>query len=213
MGRWKLPGFFIVTTILAVGSNAQELTVQARPDPKLAIPSHDTVDPGAKPALGDPHYLIGLQDELDINVWKEPDFSRVVTVRPDGKISLALLNDLQAAGLTPMELSLEITERLKEFVSEPHVAVIVVKVNARQIFVVGEVKRAGAYPLVQNMTVLDALSSSGGFTAFAKRTKIRILRKENDQQTTILFNYNQAVHGRGRDQDILLKAGDKILVP
>jgi polysaccharide biosynthesis/export protein len=209
MTGWKLLGLVIVVAIVALGTPAQEIGSQ----PKLVVAGDNAVDPSVKPATIDPNYVIGPDDELDINVWREPDFSRIVAVRPDGEISLALLNDIRAAGLTPMQLSSEITTRLKAFVSEPHVVVIVTKVNARRVFVIGEVKRAGAYPLVPNMTVLDALSSSGGFTAFAKRTKIRILRKENDQQTTILFNYKHAVKGRGRDQDLLLKAGDKILVP
>jgi polysaccharide export outer membrane protein len=136
-----------------------------------------------------------------------------VTVRPDGKISLALVNDLQAAGLTPMELSSAITDRLKEFVSEPRVAVIVVRVNARQIFVVGEVKRAGAYPLVPAMTVLDALSTSGGLTPFAKRKKIYIVRTRDGKQVTIPFDYKQAVAGRHPEKDLPLNPGDKIVVP
>jgi polysaccharide export outer membrane protein len=213
MAKWKLLGFIILVAFPTVAVRGQEMASQKSVGTKLVVTGDSMVDPAVRPATIDPNYLIGSDDELDINVWKEPDFSRVVAVRPDGRISLALLNDVQAAGLSPMQLSSEIAERLKAFVTDPHVSVIVTKVYARRIFVVGEVKRAGAYPFVPNMTILDALSSSGGFTAFAKRTKIRILRKGNEQQTTILFNYSHAVKGRGPDQDIPLKAGDKIVVP
>jgi polysaccharide export outer membrane protein len=212
MWKWMVLCILLLMASSRVLASAQELVGPPSPDPNLSVPSHNA-DPDPKTPLENAHYVIGFQDELDINVWKEPDFSRVVTVRPDGKISLALVNDLQAAGLTPMELSSAITDRLKEFVSEPRVAVIVLKVNARQIFVVGEVKRAGAYPLAPAMTVLDALSTSGGLTPFAKRKKIYIVRTRDRKQVTIPFDYKQAVAGRHPDKDLPLNPGDKIVVP
>src|SRR5580700_1486585 len=107
----------------------------------------------AKPATDDPNYIIGAQDVLDISVWKEPEVSRVVPVRPDGKISLPLLNDVQAAGLTPSQLATQLTESLKKFVSSPQVTVIVATINSQRIYIIGEVARAGAYPLLPGMTV------------------------------------------------------------
>jgi polysaccharide biosynthesis/export protein len=119
------------------------------------------------PATTDPAYVIGPEDVLDINVWKEPDVSRLVPVRPDGRISLPLINDVQAAGLSPPQLAALVTEKLRKYFNEPQVTVIVTAINSQRVFVVGEVVRAGAFPLIPGMTVLQALSSAGGFTTFA----------------------------------------------
>lgn len=166
-----------------------------------------------KAATDDPNYSIGAEDELNISVWKEPDISRTVPVRPDGKISLPLLNDVQAAGLTPMQLGSQIAEKLKRFIAEPQVTVIVTRVNSQRVFIVGEVVRAGAYPLLPNMTVLQALSSAGGFTQFANLKKIHVLRMENGKQTSLPFNYKEVVGGQRPEQNVSLKAGDTIVVP
>src|SRR5579863_74702 len=111
------------------------------------------------------NYVIGAEDLLDISVWKEPDLTRTVPVRPDGKISLPLLNDIQAAGETPTQLSTHVAESLKRFVTDPQVTVIVTAINSQRIYLLGEVTRAGAYPLLPGMTVLQALSSAGGLTS------------------------------------------------
>ena len=158
-------------------------------------------------------YVIGPEDVLDINVWKEPDNSKTVPVRPDGKISLPLLNDVQAAGLTPMQLQEAIKEGLKKFISEPQVTVIVTQVNSRRVYVLGEVARTGALPLLPNMTVLQALSAAGGLSQFAKTNGIYVLRTENGHQTTLPFNYKDVVRGKRPEQNILLKPGDTIVVP
>jgi polysaccharide export outer membrane protein len=176
-------------------------------------PSSAAVDTAVKAATDDPNYIIGPQDELLVSVWKEPEISRSVPVRPDGKISLALLNDVQATGLTPMQLGSAITEKLKNFISEPQVTVIVLTINSQRIFIVGEVARAGIYTLAPNMTALEAISTAGGFSPFAKRTKVFILRKENGTVATIPFNYKQAVRSHRPELDIVLKPGDRIVVP
>src|SRR5271170_8013470 len=119
-------------------------------------------DTPTKSATADPNYVIGAQDVLDVNIWKEPDVSRVVPVRPDGKISLPLVNDVQAAGVTPSELAATITAALKKYVNDPQVTVIVTQINSRRVYVVGEVARPGAFPLLPDMTVLQALASAGG---------------------------------------------------
>ena len=166
------------------------------------------------PATADPEYVIGAEDVLDISVWKEPDVSRVVPVRPDGKISLPLLNDVQAAGLTPMQLAMSVTERLRKFMQvEPLVTVIVTAINSRRIHIVGEVGRAGTYPMLPNMTVLQALSGAGGFTQFAKQKNIYVLRNENGKQVKFPFNYKDVIKGKRPEQDIVLKPGDTIVVP
>ena len=161
----------------------------------------------------DPTYIIGPNDVLDINVWKENDISRTVPVRPDGKISLPLLNDVQAAGLTPMQLQSAVTESLKKFISDPQVTVIVKEVNSRRVYVLGEVLRPGAFAMLPNMTVLQAVSTAGGFSQYAKMGGIYVLRTENGHQVTFPFNYKEVIRGKGADQNIILKPGDTIVVP
>jgi polysaccharide export outer membrane protein len=158
-------------------------------------------------------YVIGAEDVLDINVWKEPEVSRAVPVRPDGKISLPLLNDVQAAGLTPMQLGSVITEQLKKFIAQPQVTVIVTTINSRRVYVLGEVNRGGAIPLMPDMTLLQALSSAGGFTQFANQKQIYVLRNEDGKQFRFSYNYRQAVQGKDGPQNIILKPGDTIVVP
>lgn len=167
----------------------------------------------ATPATDNPDYVIGADDVLDINVWKEPDVSRTVPVRPDGKISLPLLQDIQAARLTPLQLQARITEGLKKYLSDPQVTVIVTAVNSRRVYILGEVSRTGALPLLMNMTVLQALSAAGGFREFADLKKIYVMRKENGKQTLFPFNYKDVVRGIHPEQNIELKPGDTIIVP
>jgi len=164
-------------------------------------------------AANDPDYKIGPQDVLTINVWKEPDVSREVPVRPDGKISLPLLNDVEAAGLTPMQLANSLTESLKKFISGPQVTVIVKEINSRRVYVIGEVVRAGTFPLLPKMTVLQIVSSCGGFTQFANPKKIYVLRTKDGKQTKIPFNYKEVVSGKNPEQNIELHPGDTIVVP
>jgi polysaccharide biosynthesis/export protein len=165
------------------------------------------------PATTDPNYVIGASDDLNIDVWKQPDLSRTVPVRPDGKISLPLLNDIQAVGLTPTELAAQITEKLSKLVNNPEVTVIVTAINSQRIYVLGEVARAGAYPMLPNMTVLQAISSAGGLGQFANQKNIYILRTESGKQLRLPFNYKEVLRGQKTEQNILLKPGDTIVVP
>jgi len=150
---------------------------------------------------------------LKIDVWKEEQLTRTVPVRPDGKITLPLLNDVQAAGLTPMELAGVISEQLKKYINNPQVTVSVTEINSRRVYVTGEVSKAGAYALLPRMTVLQALSSSGGFTQFARVKNIYVLRTENGKQVKMPFNYKEAVRGINPEQNIELLPGDVIVVP
>jgi polysaccharide export outer membrane protein len=165
------------------------------------------------PATTDPSYLIGPEDMLDINVWKEPDMTRLVPVRPDGKISLPLINDVQAAGLTPQQLATAVTEKLRKFLTGPQVTVIVTAINSQRIFVVGEVLRAGAFPLIPGMTVLQALANAGGFSTFANVKKIYVMRIVNGKHTELPFNYREVLKGDNPDQNIKLEPGDTVVVP
>lgn len=173
----------------------------------------DPAKPVGTPATTDPAYIIGPEDVLDINVWKEPDMTRTVPVRPDGKISLPLINDVQAAGSTPQQLAATVTEKLRKFVQEPQVTVIVTAINSQRIFVVGEVMRAGAFPLIPGMTVLQALSSAGGFSTFADVKKIHVMRMVNGKQVELPFNYREVLKGDNQDQNIKLQPGDTVIVP
>jgi polysaccharide export outer membrane protein len=178
-------------------------------------PDKSTTRPAAKQtvAVTDPGYKIGPQDVLRIDVWKEAEISRSVPVRPDGKISLPLLNDVQAEGLTAMELANNISEGLKKFINSPQVTVSISEINSRRIYVTGEVTRPGAFPLLPSMNVLQALTSAGGFTQFARTKKIYVLRMEGGRQVKHPFNYNDVVKGKSEQDNILLQSGDTIVVP
>lgn len=189
---------------------------QSTEDQRLLASSHSDTTAHAAPAVNaNDSYSIGPEDVLSVNVWRQPELSApTVPVRPDGKISLPLLNDVQAADLTPMRLAEEITEKLKKYVSDPRVTVVVTATNSKRIYVLGEVFRAGAYPLVPNMTVLQALSSAGGLQQYANSKKIYILRRDpGGKNHKIAFNYKHAIRGEATDNDILLAPGDTIVVP
>jgi polysaccharide biosynthesis/export protein len=167
----------------------------------------------ASRAAEDPAYKIGPQDLLKIDVWKEEQLTRTVPVRPDGKITLPLLNDVQAAGLTPMELAGVIGDQLRKYINSPQVTVSVTEINSRRVYLTGEVSKAGAYALLPHMTVLQALSSGGGFTQFARVKNIYVLRTENGKQVKMPFNYKEAIRGENPEQNIELLPGDVIVVP
>lgn len=158
-------------------------------------------------------YKIGPQDVVRVDVWKEPDISRTIPVRPDGKISLPLLNDVQAAGLTAMQLGGAIREGLTKYITSPQVTVTVTEINSRRVYVTGEVTRPGALALLPNMTVLQALTSAGGFTQFAKIKNIYVLRVEDGKQVRHPFNYKEVVKGQKPEDNIPLQPGDVIVVP
>ena len=167
----------------------------------------------AQTAENDPSYKIGAQDVLNISVWKEPDLTQTVPVRPDGKISMPLLNDVQAAGLTPTELRDHIAEALKKYVTDPVVTVIVTQINSERVYITGEVTHPGAFPLVPGMTILQALSSAGGFTNFANTIKIYMFRTVNGKRVDFPFDYKDVIHGKKLDENVVLQAGDTIVVP
>ncbi|MFZ3189334.1 MAG: polysaccharide biosynthesis/export family protein [Candidatus Sulfotelmatobacter sp.] len=157
-------------------------------------------------------YVIGADDTLHISVWKEPDLTVTLPVRPDGKISLPLLNDVAAAGLTPMQLKDSITEKLKKYIADPRVTVVVTAMNSQRFFVTGEVVHSGPMPLLPDMTVLQALSAAG-FNQFANVKGIYLLRTENGRQVKLPFNYKEVVKGSHPEQNIMLKPGDTVVVP
>jgi len=165
------------------------------------------------PVQEDSTFVIGPEDVLMINVWHEPELTNKVTVRPDGKIGLPLMNEIQAAGLTPKKLQEVITKGLVEFVNSPQVSVIVAEIHSQVVFVSGAVGRAGPYPVGGPMTVMELLIRAGGPTEFAKTQDIQILRKEGTTLKRFKFNYKEFLEGRDDKQNIQLRSGDMVIVP
>lgn len=158
-------------------------------------------------------YRIGPEDVLDISVWNNTAISRTVPVRPDGKISLPLLNDVQAAGLTPMQLRAVLIRKLAEYMPSPEVSVIVREVHSFKVSVIGEVKKTGRHELKGRATVLDVLALAEGFGEFAARRKIVVLRPSGEGMVQIPFNYNKVLSGDGGKENFYLQPGDIIVVP
>jgi polysaccharide biosynthesis/export protein len=161
----------------------------------------------------DDTFVIGNDDVLAINVWKEPDISRSIPVRSDGKISLPLVGEVQAAGLTPAKLEKEIANRLKNYISEPEVTVMVQQVNSQKFNILGQVARPGSYVLANSPTVLDAIALAGGFRDFAKKKSIYVLRQGPNGEARLPFNYKEVSQGKNMAQNIKLEPGDTIIVP
>ena len=165
-------------------------------------------------AAHDDTFIIGKNDVLAIAVWKEPEISRSIPVRSDGKISLPLVGEIQAAGETPLKLEQNIAAKLKSYIEEPEVTVIVQQINSQKFNILGMIARPGEYPLVGSATVLDAIALAGGFRDFAKQKSIYVLRQNPDgTQTRLPFNYKEVVKGRNPAQNIALQARDTIVVP
>jgi polysaccharide export outer membrane protein len=183
-------------------------------DVAKAQPSSPDTAPQRVSAVKPDSFVIGAEDVLSINVWKEQELSRQVPVRPDGMISLPLLGDVKASGLTPLQLQEQLTTDLKKYISDPQVTVIVIQVNSIAFNIVGEVLKPGYYPLTRRMTVLDAIAMAGGFRDFAKTKKIYILRTDaSGKQVRIPFNYKNVIKGKNASQNVELQPRDTLVVP
>jgi len=159
-------------------------------------------------------YSIGSGDILEITTWKEPDFSREeVLVRIDGKITFPLLNDIKAEGLSPIHLKRILEDSLKAYVETPVVTVTIQSPNSKRFYILGEVIRTGEYPLVKNLTVLQAFALAGGFTEWASKKEIILFRREGGQEKILRVNYKNIVKGKDFSQNIMIKADDTIIVP
>jgi len=165
-----------------------------------------------KSAVSSENYVIGCEDVLYIHVWKEDALSRTVPVRMDGNISLPLIRDIKAAGFTPLQLEAAITERLKGFYDNPNVTVTVMETNSFKVYVSGKVKTPGVYRLRSETSILQIIPVAGGFTEFAKKSKILVIRNENGKETRMTVNYKKAVKG-DPNSNLVLKSGDTIIVP
>ena len=188
-------------------ASSPSVPVNAQQQAAMASPSGGSLGGPVDPN----RYVIGAEDSLQISVWKDPTLSGTVPVRPDGMISMNLVGDLKAAGLTPMALSADIAQRLKKYIQDPVVTVVVLGVNSQRIFAVGEVNKVGPVMLTPGMTPLQAIVSAGGLTPFANSKKIYILRTVAGKQEKLPFNYKAAL--RGDNQGVPLIPGDTLVVP
>ena len=200
----KIVSVWILTGLLVCGNLSGQ---------EAKKPTSRAGSPKATGAEVNGDFEIGPQDVVRVDVWKEPDISRSIPVRPDGKISLPLLNDVQAAGLTATQLSAAIHDGLTKYLTNPQVTVTLTEINSRRVYVTGEVAKPGALALLPNMTVLQALTSSGGFTQFAKIKNIYVLRVVGGKQMQHPFNYKEVVKGKKPEDNILLRPGDVVVVP
>jgi polysaccharide export outer membrane protein len=174
--------------------------------------SVSTASPPSKPH--DDTFVIGNDDVLAVNVWKEPDISRSIPVRSDGRISLPLVGEVQAAGQTPLKLEAEIATRLKNYISEPEVTVMVQQINSQKFNVLGQVVHPGSFVLTNSPTVLDAIALAGGFRDFAKQKSIYVLRQDPDgTHKRLSFNYKEVIKGVNPSQNVKLQPRDTVVVP
>ena len=197
-----LIGCVVLTGALWAQANADVKKNATQPAVTGATSAHDNT------------YVIGEADVLSINVWKEADISRSVPVRSDGRISLPLAGEIQAAGQTPLQLEQQIAAKLKNFIAEPEVTVMVQQSNSQKFNILGQVSKPGSFPLNNSMTVLDAIALAGGFKDFAKQKSIYVLRQNpGGGETRIPFNYKSVIAGKKSSQNIQLQARDTIVVP
>jgi polysaccharide export outer membrane protein len=195
---------------------AQALASTAPARTAATVASASTATRVAGPTDGaavDDHYLVQPGDVLQVTVWKEQDLTTEVLVRPDGGFSFPLVGDFVAAGKTVEQLRTELAERLKRYIPNPVVTVATKQVGGNHVYVVGKVQRPGEYPFVRPLDVMQALSLAGGTTAYASLNKIMILHRENGTQRAIRFRYSDVAHGKSLAQNIVLQAGDTVVVP
>lgn len=206
----RSPALCVGVLLLAPAVYAQTAAAPAAPKAAAAPKSGVAVAPGVV-APGD--YVIGPDDQLTVVFWREKDMSSDVAVRPDGKISLPLLNDVQAAGLTPEQLRASLTEAAAKFIEEPTVTVVVKQINSRRVFVTGQVNKPGPYPLSGPTNVMQLIAMAGGVLEYADAKHITIMRNANGKQESFLFNYKDVIKRKNLKQNIELRPGDTIIVP
>ena len=194
--------FFLL--ILTTGSSP----AQSAPD---TTKKENVPTPAPKPGDTETTYRIGVEDELQISVWREPELSSLVVVRPDGKITLPLINDIVVTGLTPDELQTLLGQKLKTYVNEPQVTVTVRSIRSRKVYIVGQAVRQGSFPLNGTKTVLELIAEAGGLNPFAKSSSIYVLRTIDGKKTKIPFDYKKAISGK--TENVVLMPGDVLVIP
>jgi polysaccharide export outer membrane protein len=209
-----------IASVVAFAVLAAAVPGQAQAPSAAAPPSQATATPPPVPAPVAPPgaplpagYVIGPEDVLDIIYWRDKDMSAEVAVRPDGRITLPLLNDVQAAGLTPDELREQLMKASAKFVEEPNVTVVVKTINSRKVFITGMVAKSGNYPLTAPTTVMQLIAMAGGIQEFADSKNILVVRNENGRPVSYRFNYKEVLKRKNLKQNIELKPGDTVIVP
>ena len=207
---------FLLTVCILVSSS----TVMPWAQTKTAVATTNSGTPeavrttSAQGATPSDEFVFGLGDVLAINVWKEAEISKVLPVRSDGRISLPLIGELQASGLTPRQLEAEVTKRLKDYVADPSVTVVVQEIHSQKINVLGMVSHPGSFPLVKPMTVVDAIATAGGFRDFAKQKDVYVLHMDaNGKQNRIPVNYKEVIKAVHPERNIELQSGDTVVIP
>jgi polysaccharide export outer membrane protein len=200
--RWIVTGLVALGTCFSLEGQTAQPQPAATTNESQASKAHDAT------------FIIGVDDVLAINVWKEADLSRTIPVRTDGKISLPLVGELQAAGRTPLELEQEITEKLKGYMTDPEVSVMVQQINSEKVNVLGQVIKPGSFTLSVAPTVMDAIAAANGLKDFAKKKSIYVLRKNaSGGEDRFPFNYNDFIKGKNTTQNIKLEPHDTVVVP
>jgi polysaccharide biosynthesis/export protein len=200
---------FLVTLLTLVGC-AVAACASAQTEPSLLPPAPPLTAAGVSPPAD---YVIGPDDVLQVVFWREKEMSAEVVVRPDGQITLPLINDVHAAGLTPEELRVRVAEEASRFVADPTVAVVVKTINSRRVFITGQVANPGVYSITSPLTVVQLITIAGGVLEYAKEKEIRVMRVENGRTVAYRFNYRDVSRGRNLRQNIELKPGDTVVVP
>jgi polysaccharide export outer membrane protein len=200
--------------VFSCAAFGQENTADGNPQGANAVTSSAQPGSGSGTKAHDASYVIGNDDKLAISVWKEPDLTKSIPVRSDGKISLPLVGEIQASGRTPLQLEMDISGRLRNYITVPEVTVIVEQINSKKYNILGYVGKPGAYPLTLSTTVMDAIALAGGFKDFAKTKGVYILRTKPDgTQSRLNFNYKDFIKGKNLDQNVKVEPGDMIIVP
>jgi polysaccharide export outer membrane protein len=210
MLKWTL--LLAILSGFAVGQDSTSAPQKTAPQPAPAASPDNP--PKSAPGVRPDSYIIGAEDVITVYVWKEPDMTKTIPVRPDGMISLPLVGEVKASGYTPVQLQDVLADAMKKYVSEPQVTVVVEKIASLNFNIVGEVNRPGDYPLTRRVTVLDAIAMAGGFKDFAKTKKVYVLRTSaNGTQERLPFNYKEVISGKNPQQNIELQPRDTIVVP
>jgi polysaccharide export outer membrane protein len=214
--RTMLASVLVLTLFAGGPATAQAVAAQtqrpAQPPPAAKATAAAPQDAGPRVPV-DPGFTIGPDDVLGVLVWKDPEMSGDVTVRPDGMITLPLVRDIKASGLTPTELAERIQAAVREYVTDASVTVVVRQMNSRKVFITGEVAKPGAYPLTSSMTVMQLIAVAGGLTEFAEAKSISVMRVEGGRTKTFPFDYKNVAGGKKPEQNVVLKPGDTVVVP
>ena len=199
--------------VLLVTLTCRAASAGAEQVERTASPTTAATTGAAAAAAPPPGYVIGPADVLSIVFWRDKEMSAEVTVRPDGKISLPLLNEIYAAGFTPEQLRDKVTKAAERYIDDPNATVVVREINSRKVFITGSIEKPGTFTLAGPMTVLQLIAMAGGLKEYADKSKIVILRSENGTSTGFRFNYKQVVEQKKMGQNIELKPGDTVIVP